>query len=87
MAVGAHGDQSGTASSLYGFAVFTASGLVSPVAGTIGIHDASSLSGVLVATGVVAVLGSLTVVRSARSAGDPALLSSTRARSEEDPRS
>lgn len=66
MAVGAHGDRSGTASSLYGFAVFAASGLVSPVAGTIGIEDATSLAGVLVATGVVATAGAL---RAARAGG------------------
>lgn len=83
MAVGAHGDRSGTASSLYGFGVFTASGLVSPLAGTIGIHDATSLSGVLVATGAVAVLGALTG-RSARSSDGPARLDQHRERSEYD---
>lgn len=83
MAVGAHGDRSGTASSLYGFAVFTASGLASPVAGTIGIHDASSLSGVLVVTGAVAVLGAL-VAGSPRWSGRAAGLEQGRAQADHD---
>jgi DHA1 family bicyclomycin/chloramphenicol resistance-like MFS transporter len=66
MAVGEHGDRSGTASSLYGCAVFTASALVSPVAGMIGIRDATILAGVLLATGTVALLGALRAVRAQR---------------------
>lgn len=86
MAVDSHGDRSGTASSLYGFAVFTASGLVSPVAGTIGIHDATSLSGVLLVTGAVAVLGARTAVRPARPSGGPAPGAEAPSRGAPDPR-
>ncbi|MBO3085940.1 Bcr/CflA family efflux MFS transporter [Cellulomonas fengjieae] len=66
LAVGRQADQSGTASSLYGFAVFTASGLVSPIAGTIGFTDATTVACVLVGTSSVAVVGGLRVLRSTR---------------------
>ncbi|UNX55693.1 multidrug effflux MFS transporter [Georgenia sp. TF02-10] len=69
MAVGEHGDRSGTASSLYGFAVFTASGLVSPVAGTIGIHDATTVAGMLTTTAAVTVAAALATLRGARRGG------------------
>lgn len=42
--------QAGTATSLYGFGTFAAAGLIAPVAGAIGLHDAAPLAAVLGAT-------------------------------------
>jgi MFS transporter, DHA1 family, multidrug resistance protein len=61
------GAQSGTATSVYGFATFAAAGLVSPVAGLIGISDATPLALVLLATSATSVVGVRSLLRSARS--------------------
>lgn len=45
--------QAGTATSLYGFGTFAAAGLIAPIAGLIGLHDAAPIAGVLIATGLV----------------------------------
>ncbi|MFD2796536.1 Bcr/CflA family efflux MFS transporter [Promicromonospora vindobonensis] len=45
--------QAGTATSVYGFSTFAAAGLVAPVAGAIGLRDATPTAAVLAATAVV----------------------------------
>jgi MFS transporter, DHA1 family, multidrug resistance protein len=60
------GGQPGTASSVHGFVTFTAAGLVSPLAGLIGIVDATPMAVVLLATSVTGLLGVGLIVRSAR---------------------
>lgn len=42
--------QAGTATSVYGFSTFAAAGLIAPVAGAIGLHDAAPIAAVLTAT-------------------------------------
>jgi MFS transporter, DHA1 family, multidrug resistance protein len=67
IALADQGAQSGTATSVYGFATFAAAGLVSPVAGLIGISDATPLALVLLATSATSVVGVRSLLRSARS--------------------
>ncbi|GAB2497555.1 multidrug effflux MFS transporter [Promicromonospora xylanilytica] len=45
--------QAGTATSVYGFSTFAAAGLVAPVAGVIGLRDATPIAVVLAATALV----------------------------------
>ncbi|GAA3942237.1 Bcr/CflA family efflux MFS transporter [Actinoplanes auranticolor] len=53
LALHGQGAQSGTATSVYGFATFAAAGLVSPLAGLAGITDATPVAVVLLATSAV----------------------------------
>lgn len=53
LALHGQGAQSGTATSVYGFATFAGAGLVSPLAGLAGITDATPLAVVLLATAAV----------------------------------
>jgi DHA1 family bicyclomycin/chloramphenicol resistance-like MFS transporter len=53
LALHGQGAQSGTATSVYGFATFAVAGLVSPLAGLAGITDATPLAVVLLATAAV----------------------------------
>jgi len=66
LAFGDQGSQAGTATSLHGFVTFTVAGLVSPVAGLVGIANATPLGLVLLVTSLIALLGtsSLLLVRS-----------------------
>jgi MFS transporter, DHA1 family, multidrug resistance protein len=62
------GGQSGTASSIYGFATFTAAGLASPLAGLVGMADPTPVSIVLLTTSAVSLAGVGLIIRSARAA-------------------
>ncbi|WP_129790206.1 hypothetical protein [Promicromonospora panici] len=42
--------RAGTATSVYGFSTFAAAGLIAPVAGAIGLQDATPIAAVLAAT-------------------------------------
>jgi DHA1 family bicyclomycin/chloramphenicol resistance-like MFS transporter len=46
--------QAGTATSVYGFSTFAAAGLIAPVAGAVGLRDATPIAVVLTATALVA---------------------------------
>ena len=46
--------QAGTATSVYGFSTFAAAGLIAPVAGAVGLRDATPVAAVLTATALVA---------------------------------
>jgi MFS transporter, DHA1 family, multidrug resistance protein len=63
LALDGQGDQPGTATSLYGFATFATAGLVSPVAGLIGIGSVLPVALVLLAGAVVALLGTVPLLR------------------------
>jgi DHA1 family bicyclomycin/chloramphenicol resistance-like MFS transporter len=69
-ALGGQGDQSGTAASVYGFATFAAAGLLSPVAGLVGIPDATPVAVVLLATSSTALAGVALILRSERTGGN-----------------
>jgi DHA1 family bicyclomycin/chloramphenicol resistance-like MFS transporter len=57
LALGDQGGQAGTATSVHGFATFTVAGLASPVAGLVGIANATPVALVLLTTSLVALLG------------------------------
>jgi DHA1 family bicyclomycin/chloramphenicol resistance-like MFS transporter len=59
------GEQSGTASSVHGFATFGAAGLVAPLPGLIGVDGAGPLALVLLATSATAVIGAARMARPA----------------------
>lgn len=63
LALDGQGNQAGTAASLFGAFNFTVAALVAPIAGFVGITSAVPLGGVLVCTSLLAVLGTLFVVR------------------------
>jgi DHA1 family bicyclomycin/chloramphenicol resistance-like MFS transporter len=65
-ALGNQRDQSGTAASLYGFSTFVVAGLVSPLAGSVGITDATPVAVVLLATSSAALVGVALIVRAER---------------------
>jgi DHA1 family bicyclomycin/chloramphenicol resistance-like MFS transporter len=58
------GDQSGTASSVYGFATFTVAGLVSPLAGLVGITDSTPVAVILCATSAISLVAVGRILRS-----------------------
>ncbi|MFD7308538.1 MFS transporter [Promicromonospora sp. NPDC059942] len=60
--------QAGTATSLYGFGTFAAAGLIAPVAGLIGLHDAAPIAGVLTATALVGTTSAVLLRRQDRGA-------------------
>ncbi|MFD6445085.1 MFS transporter [Promicromonospora sp. NPDC060204] len=60
--------QAGTATSLYGFGTFAAAGLIAPVAGLIGLHDAAPIAGVLTATALVGTTSAVLLRRQDRRA-------------------
>jgi DHA1 family bicyclomycin/chloramphenicol resistance-like MFS transporter len=64
LALHGQGAQSGTATSVYGFATFAMAALVSPLAGLAGIADATPLAVVLLATSIVSLAGSGRLLRS-----------------------
>ncbi|MFD7022483.1 Bcr/CflA family efflux MFS transporter [Promicromonospora sukumoe] len=64
--------QAGTATSLYGFGTFAAAGLIAPVAGLIGLHDAAPIAGVLSATALVGTTAAVLMRRGDRRAVLPA---------------
>jgi MFS transporter, DHA1 family, multidrug resistance protein len=66
IALGDQGAQSGTATSVYGFATFAAAGLVSPLAGLIGINDAAPVALVLLATSAASMVAVCSLLGSAR---------------------
>jgi len=68
------GGQSGTANSVSGFATFTFAGLVSPLAGLVGIADATPVAVVLLTTTTTSLACVGLIIRSARAASpvDPA---------------
>jgi DHA1 family bicyclomycin/chloramphenicol resistance-like MFS transporter len=61
LALDGQGAQPGTATSLYGFATFATAGLVSPVAGLIGIGSVLPVASVLLAGALVGLFGALRV--------------------------
>ncbi len=63
-------EQSGTAASVYGFATFAAAGLVSPLAGLVGIANATPVAVVLLVTSSTAMVGVALIVRAERSRAD-----------------
>ena len=63
------GDQSGTASSVHGFTAFTVAGLVSPLAGLVGIRNATPVAIVLLATSASALLSVGLLLRSSPQQG------------------
>jgi DHA1 family bicyclomycin/chloramphenicol resistance-like MFS transporter len=63
LAFDGQGRQSGTATSLYGFATFTTAGLVSPVAGLVGITGVGTVALVLLSGALIALLGTLRLLR------------------------
>jgi DHA1 family bicyclomycin/chloramphenicol resistance-like MFS transporter len=63
LALDSQGEQSGTATSLYGFATFTMAGLVSPLAGLIGITGVGSVAAVLAGTSLVCLSGTALILR------------------------
>jgi MFS transporter, DHA1 family, multidrug resistance protein len=65
LALHGQGEQSGTASSVHGFATFGAAGLIAPVPGLIGVTGAGPLAVVLLATSVTAVIGARRMARPA----------------------
>ncbi|WP_020014183.1 MFS transporter [Promicromonospora sukumoe] len=60
--------QAGTATSLYGFGTFAAAGLIAPVAGLIGLHDAAPIAGVLSVTALVGTTAAVAIRRRDRRA-------------------
>ncbi|AGZ41435.1 multidrug effflux MFS transporter [Actinoplanes friuliensis] len=66
LALDGQGGQSGTATSLHGFTNFTAAGVISPVAGLIGITGPAPVAGVLMVTSGIALLSVVTVLRSGK---------------------
>ncbi len=58
-----HGKEAGTAASLLGAVNFGLAGLISPIVGLFGIHNAVPMGGVMAATAVVAILVLWFVVR------------------------
>jgi MFS transporter, DHA1 family, multidrug resistance protein len=65
IALGGQGSQAGTATSLHGFVSFSVAGLASPVAGLMGITDATPVALVLLSTSVAGLMGSGLLLRSA----------------------
>lgn len=63
--------QAGTATSLYGFGTFAAAGLIAPVAGLIGLHDAAPIAGVLSVTTLVGTTAAVAIRRRDRRAALP----------------
>jgi DHA1 family bicyclomycin/chloramphenicol resistance-like MFS transporter len=57
LALHGQGEQSGTATSVYGFVTFAVAGLVAPLAGLAGITSATPLAVVLLATSAVSMTG------------------------------
>lgn len=66
IALGDQAGQAGTASSMYGFLVFTAAGLVSPLAGLVGIADAGPVAVALLSTSTVSLIGVGLLIQAAR---------------------
>jgi MFS transporter, DHA1 family, multidrug resistance protein len=64
LALAHQGDQSGTASSVHGFTAFTVAGLVSPLAGIVGISNVSPVATVLLTTSAIALLSVGLLLRS-----------------------
>lgn len=60
------GAQSGTATSVYGFATFAAAGLVAPLAGLAGITDATPVAVVLLVTSAISLAAAGLLVRGRR---------------------
>ncbi|SOE02265.1 multidrug effflux MFS transporter [Blastococcus haudaquaticus] len=69
------GAQAGTATSVHGFATFTVAGLVSPIAGLVGITDATPVALVLLATSLISLVGTGLLLRAPAQPdpGDPAV--------------
>lgn len=64
--------QAGTATSVYGFGTFAAAGLIAPVAGAVGLRDATPIAAVLTATALTATAAALVShVRDRRTAPRP----------------
>jgi DHA1 family bicyclomycin/chloramphenicol resistance-like MFS transporter len=63
LALHGQGAQSGTATSVYGFATFATAALVAPLAGLAGITDATPLAVVLLATSAVSLAGAGLLLR------------------------
>ncbi|MGY1694733.1 Bcr/CflA family efflux MFS transporter [Geodermatophilus sp. SYSU D00814] len=70
LALGSQGGHAGTATSLHGFATFTAAGLASPLPGLVGISDATPLAVVLLATSITGLAGTCLLLRGARAVED-----------------
>jgi hypothetical protein len=64
LALAHQGDQSGTASSVHGFTAFTVAGLVSPLAGLVGIGNVTPVATVLLTTSATALLSVGLLLRS-----------------------
>jgi MFS transporter, DHA1 family, multidrug resistance protein len=71
LALDGQGSQSGTASSVHGFATFTVAGLVSPLAGLVGIVNAAPVAIVLLGTSTISLVGVGFIIRSARTRPGP----------------
>jgi DHA1 family bicyclomycin/chloramphenicol resistance-like MFS transporter len=63
-------DRSGTAASMYGFSTFAVAGLVSPVAGLVGIAGPTPVAVVLLTTSSIALAGVALMCRSERTGAD-----------------
>jgi MFS transporter, DHA1 family, multidrug resistance protein len=70
IALGDQGGQSGTATSVHGFATFAVAGLVSPLAGVVGIDNATPVAVVLLATSATSLIGAGLIIRSAQTRTD-----------------
>lgn len=70
LALGGQGGQAGTATSIHGFATFTIAGFASPVAGLVGITNATPVALVLLATSVTSLLGSGLLLQAPRTPTD-----------------
>ncbi len=70
LALGSQGAQAGTATSVHGFATFTIAGLASPVAGLVGVTDATPVALVLLATSLVSLAGTALLLRPAAAHAD-----------------
>lgn len=70
IALGGQGQQAGTATSVHGFATFTIAGLASPVAGLVGITDATPVALVLLATSLTSLFATGLLLRAAHTQRD-----------------
>jgi len=70
LALSGQGGQAGTATSIHGFATFTIAGFASPVAGLVGITNATPVALVLLATSVTSLLGSGLLLQAPRTPTD-----------------
>jgi DHA1 family bicyclomycin/chloramphenicol resistance-like MFS transporter len=70
LALSGQGGQAGTATSIHGFATFTIAGIASPVAGLVGIRNATPVALVLLATSLTSLLGTGLLLQAPRTPAD-----------------